>query len=70
MSARNPPELIVKFWPPSVTARGVPAINAVRRPLAFAFYCRPLVTIIAGLLIVWGGQNYLALGLRSLKGLF
>ncbi len=45
-----PPELIVKFWPPSITARGVPAINAVRRPLAFAVYSRPFVAVALGLI--------------------
>jgi hypothetical protein len=48
-----PPELIVKFWPPSVTARGLPAIKAIQRPLAFAVYSRPLVTIAMAVLIGW-----------------
>lgn len=46
-----PPELIVKFWPPSVTARGLPAIKAIQRPLAFAIYARPFVSIVMTLLL-------------------
>jgi len=49
----GPPELIVKFWPPSVTARGVPAIKAIERPLAFAVYSRPFVTIALALILGW-----------------
>jgi len=49
----QPPELIVKFWPPSVTARGLPAIKAIERPLAFAIYARPFVTIVMALLVGW-----------------
>lgn len=60
----TPPKLIVKFWPPSVTAEGVPAINAIRRPLAFAVYCRPVVAIVLGLAILWGGHEYLPLVIR------
>jgi hypothetical protein len=47
----TPPELIVRFWPPSVTARGLPAIKAIQRPLAFAIYSRPFVTIAMALLL-------------------
>jgi hypothetical protein len=53
MSGRDPPELIVKFWPPSVTAKGVPAIRAVQRPLAFAVYSRPFVVIALALIFGW-----------------
>jgi hypothetical protein len=49
----TPPELIVKFWPPSVTARGLPAIKAIQWPLAFAIYSRPFVTIVMALLLGW-----------------
>jgi hypothetical protein len=70
MNGTNPHELIVKFWPPSVTAKGVQAINAVRRPLAFAVYSRPFVAIAMGLLFVWAGNGYLALAFKYLKGLF
>ena len=48
-----PPELIVKFWPPSVTARGLPAIKAIQGPLAFAIYSRPFVTIAMAVLVGW-----------------
>jgi hypothetical protein len=65
-----PLELIVKFWPPSITARGVPAINAVRRPLAFAVYSRPFVAVALGLIFVLGGSNYVAWGFQLLKGKF
>jgi hypothetical protein len=41
----EPPELVVKFWPPSVTAKGSEAIRAIRRPLAFVLYTRPFVLI-------------------------
>jgi hypothetical protein len=47
------PELTVKFWPPSVTARGLPAIKAIQRPLAFAIYSRPFVTMAMALLVGW-----------------
>ena len=51
--AVSDPELIVKFWPPSVTAKGTKAIEAIRRPLAFAVYARPLVAVILGLAVVF-----------------
>jgi hypothetical protein len=66
----NPPELIVKFWPPSVTAKGVPAINAIRRPLAFAVYSRPVVSIILGLALVWGGHENVGSAFRFIKAFF
>lgn len=47
------PELIVKLWPPSVTARGLPAIKAIQRPLAFAIYSRPFVAIALALILGW-----------------
>jgi hypothetical protein len=53
MSGRDPPELIVKFWPPTVTARGVVAIKAIERPLAFAVYSRPFVVIALALIFGW-----------------
>ena len=62
-----PPELIVKFWPPSITARGVTAINAVRRPLAFAVYARLIVIIIIGIPLVFSGHEYLPWALRLIK---
>jgi hypothetical protein len=63
----TPPELIVKFWPPSITARGVVAIDAIRRPLAFAVYARPVVAIIIGLALLFEGHEYLPWALRLLK---
>jgi hypothetical protein len=42
---KEPPELIVKFWPPSVTAKGSEAIRAIRGPLAFVVFTRPFVMI-------------------------
>ena len=62
-----PPELIVKFWPPSVTAKGVPAINAVRRPLAFAIYSRPVVAIAMGIILLWGGKDYFGTVFRLMR---
>jgi hypothetical protein len=51
MSHRYRPELQVKFWPPSLTAKGSEAIRAIRRPLAFVIFMRPFVLVaIAGLL--------------------
>jgi len=61
------PKLIVKFWPPSVTAEGVPAINAIRRPLAFAVYSRPVVAIVLGLVALWGGHEYLPMLIRLIR---
>jgi hypothetical protein len=52
-AVKESPELIVKFWPPSVTARGLPAIKAIQRPLAFAIYSRPFATIAMSLLVGW-----------------
>jgi hypothetical protein len=52
---RETPELIVKFWPPSVTANGSDAIRAIRRPLAFVIYMRPLVLIAVAWL--WPGEQ-------------
>jgi hypothetical protein len=66
MNGRDIPEIVIKFWPPSITARGARAIDAVRRPLAFAIYSRPFV-VIAGLLVV-GGTSYSSWGLRLLRG--
>jgi len=56
MSGRDPPEIVVKFWPPSITARGARAIDAVRRPLAFAIYSRPFVAVTIGLMVLFGGS--------------
>jgi hypothetical protein len=68
MSGRDPPEIVVKFWPPSITARGARAIDAVRRPLAFAIYSRPFVAIAMGLLLVLlAGGRYAEIGLRMLS---
>jgi hypothetical protein len=63
----NPPKLIVKFWPPSVTAEGVPAINAIRRPLAFAIYSRPIVGLIIGVAVAWEGHEYISSAVRLIK---
>jgi hypothetical protein len=67
MSGRDPPRLTVKFWPPSVMAEGVPAINAIRKPLAFAVYARPVVLCIFGLAAMFGGHEYLSAALRLIK---
>jgi hypothetical protein len=67
---RPPPKLTVRFWPPSVTAEGVPAITAIRRPLAFAMYVRPVVAIVMGLFLLWGGNRYVGPALNYLKALF
>lgn len=67
MTGKAPPKLIVKFWPPSVTAEGVPAINAIRRPLAFAVYSRPVVAIVLGLAFVWSGHEFLPWAFRLIK---
>ena len=64
-----PPELIVKFWPPSITARGLPAINAVRRPLAFAIYSRPFIAIAVAVIVVLGGGGYIASSFGLLRRL-
>jgi hypothetical protein len=69
MTGRDPPELIVKFWPPSVTAKGIPAINAIRRPLAFAVYARPFVAAAVGLVLVLSGNEYAAWTFRWLRRL-
>lgn len=61
------PELNVKFWPPSVTAKGAKAIEAIRRPLAFAVYARPVVAAILGLAVVFGGHELAPWALRFLK---
>lgn len=53
----TPPELKVTFWPPSVTAKGNKAIDAIRRPLGFAVYARPVVAVILGLALVFGGHE-------------
>lgn len=62
-----PPKLIVKFWPPSVTAEGVPAINAIRRPLAALVYARAVMAVIFGLGLVWSGTELAPWTLRLLK---
>jgi hypothetical protein len=67
MSGRDPPKLTVKFWPVSVTAEGLPAINAIKRPLAFAVYARPVVGVIFALSLVFGGHEYLPAALRFIK---
>jgi len=60
MSGRDLPEIVVKFWPPSITARGARAIDAVRRPLAFAIYSRPFVAVAVGIVLVMAGGSYAA----------
>jgi hypothetical protein len=62
-----PPKLTVKLWPVSVIAEGAPAINAIRRPLAFAVYARPVVAIILGLAAIYAGHEYLPWALRLIK---
>ena len=64
------PELIVKFWPPSISAKGAEAIEAFRRPMAFAVYTRPVVAIVVGLAVVWEGKSYVGLVFRFLRYLF
>jgi hypothetical protein len=49
------PEIIVKFWPLSITARGAKAIEAVRKPLAYTLYAKPIVAVALGLMAVWSG---------------
>jgi hypothetical protein len=61
------PELIVKFWPPSVSAKGAKAIEAVRRPLAFVLCARVVVGIFLGLTLLWGGHEYAPLAFRYLR---
>ncbi len=61
------PELNVKFWPPSVTAKGAKAIEAIRRPLVFAVYARSVVAVILGLAVVFGGHELLPWASRQLK---
>jgi hypothetical protein len=61
------PELIVKFWPPSVTAKGAKAIEAIRKPLAFAVYARPVVAVIFGLGALWGGHEHLLSFIRWVR---
>ena len=63
----NPPKLVVKFWPPSVSAEGAPAIRAVRRPLAFVMCVRPVLTAGLGLTAAFGGQEYFVWLFRLLK---
>jgi hypothetical protein len=63
----TPPKLIVKFWPPSVTAEGIPAINAIRRPLAVLVYARAAMAVILGLGALWAGHEFLPVALRLLK---
>ena len=64
----QPPELIIKFWPASVTARGLPAIKAIEKPLAFAIYARPFVTIATALILGWQVISPGAVDLRRLMG--
>lgn len=62
-----PPKLTVKFWPPSVTAEGVRAINAIRRPLAALVYARAATAVILGVALVWGGHELAPRALLLLK---
>jgi len=66
MARRDPPEIVVKFWPPSITARGAPAISAVRKPLAFVLYSRPFVLVAFALIVLITGGSYAGAGIRSL----
>lgn len=61
------PKLTVKFWPPSVTAEGDKAINAIRRPLAFWVYARAIGAIILGLIAVFYGHEYLPRALSLIR---
>ena len=70
MNRRDPPELQVKFWPPSITAKGSEAIRAIRRPLAFIIFTRPFVVVlIVALLRVHGDYVFPAAAwMRRLVG--
>jgi hypothetical protein len=63
----TPPELTVKFWPVTITAKGSKAIDAIRRPLAFVVYARAVGAIIIGVAVVFGGHQLLPWALRLLK---
>jgi hypothetical protein len=63
----TPPKLIVKFWPPSVTAEGVQAINAIRRPLAVLVYARAGAAVILAVGALWAGHEFLPMAFRLLK---
>jgi hypothetical protein len=66
MAGQTTPELVVKFWPPSISAKGVHAINAVCRPLAFAIYVRSAGAILIGLALIFSGYELLPIALRLL----
>jgi hypothetical protein len=42
---KQPPELIVTFWPVTITAKGSEAIRAIQRPLAFVIFTRPFLIL-------------------------
>jgi hypothetical protein len=65
--AMSDPELIIKVWPPSITARGAKAIEAIRKPVAFSLYARPVVPIVLVLIALWGGHEYLPILLRWIR---
>jgi hypothetical protein len=58
MNGRDIPEIVVKFFALSITAKGARAVDAVRRPLAFAISSWPFVAIAMSLLLVAKGPGY------------
>lgn len=59
-----PPELTVKLWPVTVTAKGAKAIDAVGRAVTVALYARAAGTIILAVGVVVGGHELLPWALK------
>lgn len=63
----TPPELILKFWPVTITAKGTKAIDAVQRPLAVLVYARAATAVILGLGTLWAGHELLPWALKLVR---
>ena len=53
MPPQDPPELHVKLWPITVTAKGRDAITAVRRPLIVMVWAFAVSVV----LLAWAGRG-------------
>lgn len=60
----TPPELTVKLWPVTVTAKGAKAIDAIQRAVTFALYARAIGAIIIAFALLLGGHELLPWALK------
>ncbi len=64
------PELNIKLGRFSIVAKGARAVEAIRRPLAFTLYVKPIGGLAMALLIVWQGREYVGAVFQLFKSFF